>query len=210
MWSFYIILLARSILRNFFGCFGFWLHLFGFVVEIGTYTQPYDCSTIWFGWSLRRSLVQHRAQCRVSGEVRPGCSGLSPLCCWKPPRMETAQPFWAPCSSVLPSSWHIFVSSRWKSFSYTQSEAFLFQFMPAVSCPSVMHHCEEPSWLPPCRRLLVGHPEAVVSPGWRRPAPSASPHGAGAPDHLGAPPLNSFQFVDVFPVWGSPQLGAAF
>jgi len=29
--------------------------------------------------------------------------------------------------------------------------------------------------------------------------PSASPHGAGAAEHLGAPLLNSLQFVDAFP-----------
>lgn len=89
MWSFYIILLARSVLQNFFSCFGFWLI---FVVLCGrnkNYNQHKDFRAIWFGWELR-FLVQIPAQRKVGGEVRAGCSGFPPLWCWKPPRMETS------------------------------------------------------------------------------------------------------------------------
>lgn len=204
MWSFYIILLARSVLQNFFSCFGFWLI---FVVLCGrnkNYNQHKDFRAIWFGWELR-FLVQIPAQRKVGGEVRAGCSGFPPLWCWKPPRMETSLGSLFQHYTIIN-----LCNSQGRKASPTCSVKLSFQLMPGLSWPPIMHGCEELSCSPERGRLLGGHPEGLVSPGWPRLAPIASPHRAGAPDHLGAPPLNSLLFLDVFPVWGGQKWDAVF
>lgn len=70
-----------------------------------------------------------------------------------------------------------------KAFLYIQSKTLLFQFLPLVSCPPTMHHCEETmSFL----------------------SQRASSSALGHPD---GPMLNSFCFVTVFPMLESGWLG---
>lgn len=58
---------------------------------------------IQVGRDLRRFVVRPPDQSRVSAEVRPGCSGYYSIRSWKPPRMETVQPFRTACSHAWPS-----------------------------------------------------------------------------------------------------------
>ena len=70
---------------------------------------------------------------------------------------------------------------------YKQTEPLLFQYIAIISHRPTVHHYQESSSIPdggcpPCRYqgLLSSLTEAIPSPGWASPAPSASPHKASA------------------------------
>lgn len=52
------------------------------------------------GKYLRKLPVQPRGEEKVSGEVRPGCSGLFLVGSSKLPRKLTVKPLWETCSSA--------------------------------------------------------------------------------------------------------------
>lgn len=89
-----------------------------------------------------------------------------------------------------------------------KSKCLLFKFMLGASLPCSMHSYQEPDFfflddIPvDTRRLLSGTPltEAIASPPWTNPGPSASPERSSTPipNHLGGSPLNPLQFMNVF------------
>lgn len=58
-----------------------------------------DHRIIQIGRHLRRAVAQRPAERRATYEVRLGYLGLSPVGSWKPPMLETPQPFWAASST---------------------------------------------------------------------------------------------------------------
>lgn len=67
-------------------------------------------------WS-ERSLVRPPAHSQTDCEVGLGCAGLNPVVSWKPPRLETTQPLWAPfqCVSVLGVGGNFSLYAVWTS-----------------------------------------------------------------------------------------------
>lgn len=96
--------------------------------------ETQDHWVIQAGRDLKMAVVQPPAQCRVTYEVRLGCSGLYPARRWKPPRVETAQP---PCSNIFS------VSSE-KYFPLYPVISDIQLFMAIVLCLPAMHCQEDP------------------------------------------------------------------
>lgn len=92
---------------------------------------------------------------------------------------------------------------------YNRPEPLLFQLMAVDTYPTAVHRCEQPGSLSSVTptSAVRGTSQVPPKPPFLQPKPgvpnpSTSPHTAAAPapNHLGGPLLNSFQFINVFPV----------
>lgn len=73
-------------------CIGFLKRLHGKVLWC---KLPWDQRMLVVESELKMSLIQLPAQRQLSHEARPERSGLWTTGSWKPPRTDTARPFWA-------------------------------------------------------------------------------------------------------------------
>lgn len=95
-----------------------------------------------------------------------------------------------------------------KAFPYTQAEPLHFDFC-LLSIILLLCHAVK-SLASPCWPSIGARgaavrspPKAASAPGWTSSSPSEAK--CSSSDHFGGPPLNSFQFVSVLPVWGWGQ-----
>lgn len=142
----------------------------------------WSINRIFIMWQYRRKVrlkgaQESPAQSRANSEVRPGCSGLCPIVCWKPPRMKTTWPLWESCPSAG-------LSSRWRNVSLILAWTSLISIY--ARCPSSSQHTQ--FWK--ARFHVLDNPTAGI---WEaaikctqghscsRPCLSVSPHIASAP-----------------------------
>lgn len=126
-----------------------------------------DHMIIQVGRDLRRSLVQSLVWSRVSYENRPGCSGFSQSNLESLQQLRT-QSLLKVCSTIVVSpQWEIF-------FPCIQSESLI-----SIKAKAQLYLLDMLPKGP--GRLLLGPLDAFSSPGWRSPAPSASPNYASVP-----------------------------
>lgn len=141
-----------------------------------------DHMIIQVGRDLRRSLVQSLVWSRVSYENRPGCSGFSQSNLESLQQLRT-QSLLKVCSTIVVSpQWEIF-------FPCIQSES-LISIKPKAQLYLLDMLPKGPG------RLLLGPLDAFSSPGWRSPAPSASPK-CSSPNHLGESPTDLLQVISL-------------
>jgi len=161
----------------------------------------------WKSWVWKAPLgtIIWSSPCSKQGQLRTACSGLHPVMCWISARMETLQPLWATYSSVWP------LNSK-QVISYVHIEFPIFLSMPIASLvvslgtTTQKHLARLPYSSSPVRCLyrLIRSPAAFSSSGWLIPA-SASV----TLNHLCGLLLDSFQYVHVSLVLGSPAMDTA-
>lgn len=110
---------------------------------------------------FRSFLIWPHARSRVRLKIRPGCSELYTMRSWKLSGMHSTWIVWPICSSAV-------LFSEWKSFFLISSlnlpyfSQILLPLFHSYTLLLVNNFCKDPD------RLLLGYPQAIPSPSWRR------------------------------------------
>lgn len=146
--------------------------------------------------------MQPPACSRASVKVGAGCSGLCPVKAWTSSKTKTPGSLWAPALLFhhLIMKFLLLLSRRQFVVPDLWSQALILPLGTSVKSLT-------PPFLQQLIRKLKAAIKSPVHPAWSSgctsPAPSLS---QPAPDHLAQPPRGSLQFLNNYPVPGSPKL----